>query len=218
METTRAQQRRRTEQRILAAARELFAARGFERTTIRAVAAAAGVDPALVMQHFGNKQALFRRAVTIEGAEIGEGGEERPHDQHNQVDLILAALRVKLGDLSPATLAVLRAMPTHPEAARTVRDAIDEQVARISAVSKADDAQLRASLVLTMMLGIAIGRQILDVPAFDDADFTDIERILRPALSTLLGTHSPARAHSSPRRTTREAAGEPEPAGPIRSD
>ena len=191
METTRAQQRRRTEQRILAAARELFAARGFERTTIRAVAAAAGVDPALVMQHFGNKQALFRRAVTIEGAEIGEGGEERPHDQHNQVDLILAALRVKLGDLSPATLAVLRAMPTHPEAARTVRDAIDEQVARISAVSKADDAQLRASLVLTMMLGIAIGRQILDVPALNGAEFTDIERLLRPALSALLGERAP---------------------------
>jgi len=194
VESTRAQQRRQTQQRILAAARELFAARGFERTTIRAVAAAAGVDPALVMQHFGNKQALFSRAVTIEGAQIGEDGEQRTHNQHNQVDLIIAALRVKLGDLSPATLAVLRAMPTHPEAARTVRDTIDEQVSRISAASKADDAQLRASLALTMMLGIAIGRQILDVPALNGAEFTDIERLLRPALSTLLGEAAPRSA------------------------
>ena len=202
VETKRAQQRRQTEQRILAAARELFAARGFERTTIRAVAAAAGVDPALVMQYFESKQALFGHALKIEGAEtdkvdevdkggeIDEGGEARSRDQ---VDLILAALRVKLGDVSPATLAVLRAMPTRPEAARTVRDAIDEQVARISAVSEADDAQLRSSLVLTMMLGIAIGRQILDVPALNGAEFTDIERILRPALSTLLGERSPDR-------------------------
>ncbi|MFC7639949.1 helix-turn-helix domain-containing protein [Streptosporangium lutulentum] len=60
---SRAERRRHSEQRILEAARALFAERGFERTTIRAVAASAGVDPALVMQYFESKQELFSRAV-----------------------------------------------------------------------------------------------------------------------------------------------------------
>ena len=55
----RDERRRRTEATILEAARELFAADGFERTTIRGVAARAGIDPALVMQHFGSKEGLF---------------------------------------------------------------------------------------------------------------------------------------------------------------
>src|ERR1700759_2401029 len=58
----RAEQRRRTQARILAAASELFVATGYERTTIRAVAQAAGVDAGLVMHYFGSKQALFEQA------------------------------------------------------------------------------------------------------------------------------------------------------------
>jgi AcrR family transcriptional regulator len=61
----RAERRRRTEGRILDAARALFAEVGFERATIRAVARAAEVDPALVMQYFGSKQELFRQAVRV---------------------------------------------------------------------------------------------------------------------------------------------------------
>src|ERR1700735_5801937 len=60
---TRAEQRRRTEARILAAASELFVASGYERTTIRAIARAAGVDAGLVMHYFGSKQQLFERVT-----------------------------------------------------------------------------------------------------------------------------------------------------------
>src|ERR1700761_6276465 len=59
----RAGQRRRTQARILAAATELFVATGYERTTIRAVAQAAGVDAGLVMHYFGSKQELFERVT-----------------------------------------------------------------------------------------------------------------------------------------------------------
>src|ERR1700760_3265953 len=60
---SRAEQRRRTEARILAAAAELFVASGYERTTIRAIAQAAGVDAGLVMHYFGSKQELFDRVT-----------------------------------------------------------------------------------------------------------------------------------------------------------
>src|SRR4051794_28229234 len=48
-----------TKARILAAAQRLFAAEGYERTTVRAIAAAAAADPALVVRYFGSKEGLF---------------------------------------------------------------------------------------------------------------------------------------------------------------
>ena len=67
---SRAEQRRRTEARILDAATQLFLTAGYERTTIRAVASAAGVDAGLVMHYFGSKQELYRRV--IEAAPVPE--------------------------------------------------------------------------------------------------------------------------------------------------
>ena len=67
---TRAEQRRQTEARILAAAREMFAELGYDRTTIRAVATAAGVDAGLVMHYFGTKDELFARAAKLPADEM----------------------------------------------------------------------------------------------------------------------------------------------------
>src|SRR5204863_9402743 len=60
---SRAEQRRRTEARILDAATQVFFSAGYDRTTIRAVASAAGVDAGLVMHCFGSKQELYRRVI-----------------------------------------------------------------------------------------------------------------------------------------------------------
>ena len=69
---SRAEQRRRTEARILDAATEVFFSAGYDRTTIRAVASAAGVDAGLVMHYFGSKQELYRlmRELADQGAAI----------------------------------------------------------------------------------------------------------------------------------------------------
>ena len=61
--TSRAEQRRRTEARILDAATQAFFSAGYDRATIRAVASAAGVDAGLVMHYFGSKQELYRRVI-----------------------------------------------------------------------------------------------------------------------------------------------------------
>ena len=60
---SRAEQRRRTEARILDAATQAFFSAGYDRTTIRAVASAAGVDAGLVMHYFGSKRELFRQVI-----------------------------------------------------------------------------------------------------------------------------------------------------------
>src|SRR6476659_2595883 len=56
----------RTKSAILKAARERLAAHGYDRTTIRAVAADAGIDPSMVMRYFGNKAQLFDAALGID--------------------------------------------------------------------------------------------------------------------------------------------------------
>src|SRR2546423_6225732 len=61
--TSRAEQRRRTEARILDAATQVFFSAGYDRATIRAVASGAGVDAGLVMHYFGSKQQLYRRVI-----------------------------------------------------------------------------------------------------------------------------------------------------------
>src|ERR1700716_2141975 len=60
---SRAEQRRRTEARILDAATQAFFGAGYDRTTSRAVASSAGVDAGLVMHYFGSKQELYRRVI-----------------------------------------------------------------------------------------------------------------------------------------------------------
>src|SRR4051794_1553668 len=102
--TERAERRRRTEQRILEAARKLFADLGFERTTIRAVAKAAEVDPALVMQYFGSKQDLFSEAVRVAPAPVAPG------DTDELVEQLLDSLGMKMGELPQGSLAMMRSM------------------------------------------------------------------------------------------------------------
>src|SRR4029453_5852683 len=70
---SRAEQRRRPEMRILDAATQVFFSAGYDRTTIRAVASAAGVDAGLVMHYFRSKQELFRRWIDAPPAPWGRG-------------------------------------------------------------------------------------------------------------------------------------------------
>ncbi|MEU0572788.1 TetR family transcriptional regulator [Nonomuraea sp. NPDC005983] len=184
-ELPRAERRRRTERRILDAARELFAERGFERTTIRAVAQAAGVDPALVMQYFGSKQELFSAAVRVAPAPVaGLGPEEL-------VEQVLASLGMKLGELPQASLAMMRSMLTHPDAAASARATLSGQIAQIGASMSGEDARLRAALMTTIMLGVTVGHQLLELDELRDVPPEEIARLLRPCLRALTGPDVP---------------------------
>ena len=70
--TSRAARRAATQARILDAARQEFGDRGFEATTVRGVARRAGVDPSLVLQHYGSKSALFTAAIQLPPGEPEE--------------------------------------------------------------------------------------------------------------------------------------------------
>ncbi|WP_219460514.1 TetR/AcrR family transcriptional regulator [Nonomuraea rhizosphaerae] len=180
--TERAQRRRRTEERILASARSLFAELGFERTTIRAVAKAAAVDPALVMQYFGSKQGLFSAAVRVAPPLAAHG------DTDELVEQLVDSLGLKMGELPQSSLAMMRSMLTHPEAAVEARAVLSRQIAQVAESITGDDARLRAALLTTIMLGVTVGHQLLELDELRAASQKDIARILRPALRAIADT------------------------------
>jgi AcrR family transcriptional regulator len=173
---TRAQQRRDTEARILAAARETFAELGYERTTIRAVAAAAGVNPGLVMHYFGSKEELFTSAAHIPSHEL------RPGDP---AEALLAVLRERLEGQPVASLVVLRSMLTHEDAADGFREAARGWLDSIEAAIPAGDAELRAGLISAIMTGVVVDRYLLKLSALADAPADDILDLLRPCFESL---------------------------------
>lgn len=182
---TRAERRRRSEASILRAARELLAERGFERTTIRGVAERAGVDPALVMQHFGTKDGLFAAAATwsvpIHGL-LAAGREDLPRAA---IEHVLDAFDDP--GLRGTAEAVLRSCLTHPAAGAIVREQVlgSAQTAVATTIG-GPDAELRAALLNACTLGLSIARYLLAVPALADVGRADLDRVLGPALQALV--------------------------------
>ena len=177
--SSRAEQRSRTEARILAAASRLFVERGYERTTIRAVAGAAGVDGGLVMHYFGSKQGLFQCVTRARPVPELSGSAEQVTEQ------ILARLAESLASEPVYSLALLRSMLTHPEAAQTLRDGAARFEAEISRPIPADDADVRAALVGAVMLGVIVSRHLLNSDVLTAASPEQIIDLLRPGLRSL---------------------------------
>lgn len=181
----REERRRRTEAAILEAARELFAEGGFERTTIRAVASRAGIDPALVMQYYGNKEGLFAASA-------------RWHVDHKRLsaaaleDLPLTALDdLFTGFADPAhrdsSIALLRNCLTHESALGIMRDEVMcEPQAMIAKTIGGSDGELRAGLLGATMIGITIAKYLLEIPSVAAASREDIERVMAPVLKALV--------------------------------
>jgi AcrR family transcriptional regulator len=176
---SRAEQRRRTEARILDAATQAFFSAGYDRTTIRAVASAAGVDAGLVMHHFGSKQELFRRVIDAAPVPEVSGTPAEAAEQ------ILAGLASRLASEPVASLTMLRSMLTNPEAASAADDAITRYQAQIAQAIPADDAGLRAAIISAITLGITVSRHLIKSDELASADPAQVIELLRPCVLSL---------------------------------
>lgn len=182
---TRDERRRRTEGAILGAAQALFAETGYERATIRAVAAQAGVDPALVMQYYGSKEGLF--AAATRWSHEYESILEVPREQVPAAALADMFEKFEGAGDSEAAVALMRNCLTHPEAQRMFRDDVTCRItARVAQTIGGEDAELRAELIAACLIGFGLARYLLEMPAIANASRADIERLLEPALQTLV--------------------------------
>jgi AcrR family transcriptional regulator len=176
--SSRAQQRIDTQDRILVAARQLFAESGYDRTTIRAVAAAAQVDAGLVMHYFGSKEKLFALSTRTDTPLVtGETPEE-------VADQLLGILRQSLIEEPIGSLAALRSMLTHPDAAAEVGNAHAERV-KVSKAIPGVDGNLRAAVLSAILIGVVLGRHLVKLEELADAEPDEIVELLRPVVRSL---------------------------------
>jgi AcrR family transcriptional regulator len=171
---------------ILGVARSQFGDHGFERTTIRSVASAAGVDPALVMHYFGSKANLFAAASRFEIAFPDLSAV--PPDQ--VADVLLPLFVAAWGPQGPF-LPLLRAAATNRVAAEALLGVFVGQVAPALSAVVADHPAERAALVGSQLLGLAVARYILAVPPLVGMDDAQLIEWLRPVLAHYLADPAP---------------------------
>ena len=193
----------RTRQRILEAARGVFGDVGFERATIRGIAAAAGVDKSSVVQYFGTKQQLFREAVhwTVPVAQLV--GDTPGQTADNLMEGMLASWA---HDPDSPMAVLIRASMTSEDAADILRQHVSGHIiTAIADTLDGPDARLRAALVSAVLLGVASSRYLLKIPELRDTDVADILRLIGPTLENLIGPEpAPPRAGDKKTRNTRK--------------
>ena len=177
-----------TRSAVRGAARARFASDGFAATTIRRVAADAGVDPSQVMQFFGSKDGLFAAVIDVPEsalerfATVFEGPDEDLGER-----VVRAYLQAWEGepDESEPLMAMLRSAVVNDQANAQLRDFIQSRLLH-GANGRGDDAVLRAGLASAMLVGVVTSRKIIAVPALAAADTETLVAALAPALQHLL--------------------------------
>lgn len=175
-----------TQGQILDAAQREFAARGYEGATIRGIARAAGVDPALVLHYFGSKEQLFVAALHVPvnpAAMVREVLRTAP-TEHIGEALVTRLLTVwdATADRSPL-IAVLRSAAGEGPVADTVRQFIEHAiVGTIADGLSAPDARLRAALIGSQVAGLLFARYVLALEPLASADTGRLAAIYGPTI------------------------------------
>ncbi|HYD61538.1 MAG TPA: TetR family transcriptional regulator [Noviherbaspirillum sp.] len=170
----------RTKAAILAAARQRFAADGYGGATIRAIAADADIDPALVIRYFGSKESLFAAAAEF-NLRLPDISGMSPRD----VARTLVGHFLKRWEEDDSLMALVRAAATNEAAAVQIQNIFGKQI--LPVVAKLRNATpravaTRAGLVASQMLGVALTRYILRLPPMVTMDRHAIVEWVSPTL------------------------------------
>ena len=181
---------------ILDAARELFAERGYEAASIRAIAGEAAVDPGLVMHFFGNKEGVFVAAMQLpyRPSEVLPGVLAGPPDQ---VGERAARFFVTVWDdvaSRGSFIAMLRSAMSNEDIADLLRRFLERELLSILAGSlDSPDAGLRAALAGSQMIGFATARYIVRVEPLASAAAEEVIPLLGATLQVALAPAGQAR-------------------------
>ncbi len=178
-----------TRDRILASARELFARNGIRNTSIRAVAAAAGVDSALVHHYFGTKEKLFAAAVhiPIDPMDVIGPLREVPVEE---LGYTLPSMLLPLWDseIGAAFIATLRSILAGSEV-NLFRSFIQDVIA-VEVGTRVDDPPgsgvIRIQFVASQLVGVVMARYILQLEPFASLPADQIARTIAPNLQRYL--------------------------------
>lgn len=178
-----------TREAILMAARKQFAELGYDRTTLRSIAAEAGVDPALVVHFFGSKQQLFLAGVElpIDPAALAEEVAAAPRSEvgMRMASFLLAAL--ENADVRGRWIGMIRAATSEPAAASRLREILETRLfTPLAQALGVEDAEFRATLAGSHIVGIGMARYIVGVEPIASAPPEKIAAAIAPTLQRYL--------------------------------
>jgi AcrR family transcriptional regulator len=174
---------------ILVAARDAFAERGYEGATVRSVAKAAGVDPALIYHYFGSKQRLFVAAMEIpyHWQELLPPILDGPREEMGQRLVRLLLTYWEDPRVNPLLRGVVRSAATDPLAAEMVRRMLAEGPFALMARSiGTPDAELRTMLMASHVMGVALLRYVLEVEPLASAPVEQVAEMVGPIIGGYL--------------------------------
>lgn len=174
---------------ILASARKAFARAGYDGAGVREIAAGAGVTAMLVNRYFGSKEQLFAEvcADTMRDPVI------LTPENLAAPDFAAAFARALVQVTAPGAtpldgFLILLHSASSPKAAEISREWIRRgHQSTLESVVGGPLAAERAGIVLALVAGMQVMRQMMEVPALAQADPADLERLLAPALRILMG-------------------------------
>jgi len=178
-----------TRERILTSARDLFARNGIDKTSIRAIAADAGVDPALVHHYFGTKQELFGAAIRapINPMEVLGPLRDTPLEQ---LGYTLPSILLPLWDseMGKGFIATIRSLLAGSEVS-LIRTFLQEVIAK-EVGSRVDNppgsGMIRVQFVASQLVGVVMARYILELDPFKSLPIEQIAETIAPNLQRYL--------------------------------
>ena len=178
-----------TRERILVSARDLFARNGIDKTSIRSIAAAADVDPALVHHYFGTKTQLFAAAIHIPIDPMAVLGPIRDVPVE-QIGYTLPSILLPLWDseLGKGFIATLRSILAGNDVS-LVRTFLQEVIAA-EVGSRVDNpvgsGRIRVQFVASQLVGVVMARYILELDPFKSLPVEQIAETIAPNLQRYL--------------------------------
>lgn len=167
---------------IVSAARALFLERGYRRTTVRAVAGAAGVDPALIAYHFGSKKGLFADVMQFHCASALAVDDVLGGDPATLPDRLIDAVTDLWENAD-----FLQLTTQGDEAAEVIREYLErELLTRLVEFLGGRDATARATAVVTILGGLVYTRYLNPLPTPAALTPSETRHILAPALRAAL--------------------------------
>ncbi|AKZ57260.1 TetR-family transcriptional regulator [Streptomyces ambofaciens ATCC 23877] len=175
-----------TRDRILTAAREEFSERGYEKTSVRGIAKAAGVDPALVHHYFGTKEQVFEAAIEVAFAPVlgasATVADGPPDGAGERLTRFFFGLWENPATRTPL-LAIVRSAFDNETAAAVFRRLVAAQLLRrVAAQLEQPDAELRTELAAAQLVGCAVLRYVIKAEPLASADPEQLVARLAPVV------------------------------------
>ncbi|MET9064815.1 TetR family transcriptional regulator [Streptosporangium sandarakinum] len=177
-----------TRGQILAAARQIFAEKGFDRATVRGIARQAGVDPALVHHYFTSKAGMFVAVMDLplNPEEVVPVLIDGPREEVGERIVRFVLTLTADAEARQPLLAMIRTAMTNDQVAAMVREFFTEELLD-RAARGLDIPRIRMEAAFSQMFGLIVMRHVVLLDPLASAGVEELVALFAPTMQRYLG-------------------------------